>query len=246
MASISHDLWQIDDLEVPVRIYWEKRWDNRVSIAKDAVHLRLPALNQYIPIDSSKKWATKWIYQQFKKDPILKERFKIRKYESGQIIKTYYHSYRLDIRLSNRENSTAKWHSDNIIIQLNSDLNPRETGNTIHLLIAKVIGGYEKPRVKKRIQQINEYCFNGLKISGIRIKNNSSNWGSCSAKGNINISVRTLFAPPRVQDYIFVHELAHRVELNHSPAYWNIVKQVMPDYKQCEKWLKENAELCEF
>lgn len=246
MARVNHELWQIGDLEIPVRIYWEKRWDSRVSIAKDAVHLRLPSVNQYLPFDSSKKWATKWLSRQFKKDPSLKDRFKLRIYQSGDIIKTHFHSYRLDVRFSHRESSIAKWRAGDIIFNLNRDLNPRERSTTVHDLIAKVIGGHEKPRIVGRIKEINAYCFNNLSISGVRIKNNTSNWGSCSAKGNINISVRTLFAPARVQDYIYVHELAHRVELNHSSAYWNIVKQVMPDYKKCEQWLKDNAELCEF
>jgi len=246
MAKVSQELWRIDNLEIPVRIYWERRWDNRVSIAKDAVHLRLPVVNQFSPIDSSKRWATNWLHQQFKKDPSLKERFIIKPYETGQIIKTHFHSYRLVLQSANRDTSTAKWWAGDIIIKLNRHLDDREKSETIHKLIAKVIGAHELPRVKARIKEINEYCFYNLKIKGVRIKNNTSNWGSCSAKGNLNISVRTLFAPPRVQDYIFVHEIAHRVELNHSPAYWNIVEQVMPDYRKCELWLKDNAELCEF
>lgn len=246
MASVTHELWRVDDIEIPVKIYWERRRDNRVSIAKNAVHLRLPTFNKRLPLGPTKKWATDWILQQFRKDTNLKERFLIKKYESGQIIKTHFNSYELTLTRARRETSKAKWENDRILIELNQELDQRDESKTIHTLIARVIGGHEQPRVAARIQEINEYCFGNMEIKGVRIKNNSSNWGSCSAKGNINISTKTLFAPARVQDYIFVHELAHRVELNHSPAYWKIVDQIMPDYKKCEQWLKENVELCEF
>ncbi|MDV7393186.1 M48 family metallopeptidase, partial [Arthrospira platensis SPKY1] len=77
-------------------------------------------------------------------------------------------------------------------------------------------------------------------------KYNSSNWGSCSSGRNINLSTRLLFAPPAVQDYVIIHELAHLVELNHSDRFWKLVSEIMPDYEEKEKWLKEYGHLCEF
>ena len=70
------------------------------------------------------------------------------------------------------------------------------------------------------------------------MKYNHSNWGSCSSKGNINLSTRLLFAPDDVIDYVIIHELAHRIEMNHSPRFWKLVSDAMPDYKEKEKWLK--------
>jgi len=69
---------------------------------------------------------------------------------------------------------------------------------------------------------------------------------SCSSKSNINLSTRLLFAPSDVIDYVIVHELTHLIEMNHSQKFWNLVKSVMPNYKQKEKWLKEYGKLCDF
>ena len=55
--------------------------------------------------------------------------------------------------------------------------------------------------------------------------------GSCSSKGNLNFNWRLIFAPEEVVDYIVVHELAHRKEMNHSRAFYNVVASVLPDYK---------------
>jgi predicted metal-dependent hydrolase len=77
-------------------------------------------------------------------------------------------------------------------------------------------------------------------------KNNVSNWGSCSTKGNVNISTRLLFAPEMVIDYVFIHELAHLVHHDHSDRFWKLVEEKMPDYMQAEKWLKKHSEDCYF
>ena len=99
--------------------------------------------------------------------------------------------------------------------------------------------------------QIKEVHFNNTKyfqeeINTIRFKNNQSNWGSCSSKKNLNFSTRLLFAPQEAIDYVIVHELAHLKELNHSPKFWKIVADVMPNYKEQEAWLKANGHLCQF
>ena len=133
---------------------------------------------------------------------------------------------------------------DKIYLQLNNQLTDPDTTKAIRTLCSRVIGKDQLARVSERIHEINDKCF-GQKIKDIRIKNNSSNWGSCSNSGNINISSKTLLAPYSIQDYIFVHELAHRLEMNHSDRYWSIVEKVMPDYMKCEKWIRNNGHLCE-
>ena len=81
----------------------------------------------------------------------------------------------------------------------------------------------------------------GVTYGRITIKNQKTRWGSCSTKGNLNFNVALMLVPPEVLDYVVVHELCHRLEMNHSPRFWNEVGKVIPDYKKHEKWLKENG-----
>ena len=75
----------------------------------------------------------------------------------------------------------------------------------------------------------------------ITIRNQKTRWGSCSSKGNLNFNCLLMLTPPEVIDYVVVHELCHRKEMNHSGAFWAEVEKVLPDYKEQVKWLKENG-----
>ena len=115
----------------------------------------------------------------------------------------------------------------------------------IRQLISKTIAADCMDEFTKRVDFWNDAYFKET-INNIRFKNNQSNWGSCSSKQNLNFSARLLFAPSDVIDYVIVHELAHLKELNHSQKFWKIVADVMPNYKEKEKWLNQNGHLCQF
>ena len=78
----------------------------------------------------------------------------------------------------------------------------------------------------------------GVQYGRITIRNQKTRWGSCSSKGNLNFNCLLMLAPREVLDYVIVHELCHRKEMNHSPRFWAEVAKIDPDYKKHEKWLK--------
>jgi len=68
-------------------------------------------------------------------------------------------------------------------------------------------------------------------------------WGSCTIKGRINLNINLIKAPQDVIEYIYIHELVHLEIRNHSKSFWLRVENLLPDYKQSKRWLKDNGHL---
>ena len=81
----------------------------------------------------------------------------------------------------------------------------------------------------------------GVTWGRITIRNQKTRWGSCSTGGNLNFNCLLLLTPPEVLDYVVVHELCHRKEMNHSARFWAEVSRICPNYQQHRKWLKQNG-----
>ena len=83
----------------------------------------------------------------------------------------------------------------------------------------------------------------GITYGRITIRNQKTRWGSCSSKGNLNFNCLLMLTPPEVIDYVVIHELCHRKEMNHSKAFWDEVSHVMPDYEKARAWLKSEGDM---
>jgi hypothetical protein len=83
--------------------------------------------------------------------------------------------------------------------------------------------------------------LHGIVIRRVSVRAQKTRWGSCSVRGTISLNWRLIQAPPGVVDYLIIHELMHRREMNHSARYWKLVAQAFPDYRRAEQWLKKSG-----
>jgi len=90
--------------------------------------------------------------------------------------------------------------------------------------------------IKNRLEHFNKHY--GFEYKKISIRNQKSRWGSCSHNGNLSFNYKIVFLKPEIQDYIIVHELCHLNELNHGASFWNLVGEMVRDYKKVRGELK--------
>lgn len=110
-----------------------------------------------------------------------------------------------------------------------------------------------RPAIQKHLRKIatNELparvvelvAIHDIQISRVTVRNQKSRWGSCSKRGTISLNWRLIQTPNFVRDYIILHELAHRKQMNHADKFWQAVERLCPDYLAAERWLKMNAKL---
>lgn len=89
---------------------------------------------------------------------------------------------------------------------------------------------------KLKIEELNK-VYN-LQYRRISIRNQKTRWGSCSRKGNLNFNYKIIHLPEKYLDYIIAHELCHLKEFNHSKRFWDLVAEIIPDYKSIRREIK--------
>ncbi len=81
----------------------------------------------------------------------------------------------------------------------------------------------------------------GLTLAGVSIRAQATRWGSCSSRGRLNLNRNLLFLEPAMVRYLLLHELAHRVHLDHSPAFWSLLARWEPGYRELDRQLRQNG-----
>ena len=133
-------------------------------------------------------------------------------------------------------------HKNWIEKHLNKIEEQQKKADTVEPLSMNEIRALADQAIKVIPERVKYYATKvGVTYGRITIRNQSSKWGSCSSKGNLNFNCRLLFVPDWIVDYVVIHELAHRRFMNHSKAFWKEVEKYMPDYKEQKKLLSRFA-----
>ena len=132
-------------------------------------------------------------------------------------------------------------HRDWIEKQLKKNQQARRAFEDVKPLCREELAQLAKEAAQVIPERVKYYAERlGVSYGRITIRNQRTRWGSCTAKGNLNFNCLLMLTPSFCLDYVVVHELCHRLEMNHSPAFWAQVERVLPDYRESREWLKEH------
>ncbi len=224
---------------IPVRILFEPRFNNRVTVNKKGILLRVNEKQEKAEQRKSIDTLLKWAKNKLGDKPELLDSLPQRKYVNGEILQVGEQEFVISIHYHSAANSTAKLFRNNIVLSLAKGLTPESEANACSYLVAKCLCRFFQPLISERLHDFNHRFFK-KQLGTVKMKYATSFWGHCSAQGNIVISIRLLFAPRSVVDYVLIHELAHLVHHNHSSRFWKLVETVMPSYENAEKHLKDH------
>lgn len=115
---------------------------------------------------------------------------------------------------------------------------PRDMNHSEHVAqaVKAALDAYLLKYLHARAQSYAQQ--HGLVYRDIVLSNARTSWGTCRRDGLIRMNWRLVFLEPELVDYVLAHELAHTVQMNHSPKFWQQVAVLCPDYLRLRKRMK--------
>lgn len=168
-------------------------------------------LEKYWKIENYLAKIPKWKFEEGEKFPYLGKKLTIRYTDNGKP------------RITNKE----------IIIPNNNG------SSSTKLTIERLYRRRARDIISKKISKFEGHFSESF--NKLYIRDQKTKWASCSAKKNISFNWRLLLAPEEVLEYVVVHELIHLEEPNHSRRFWRRIEDILQDYRERRRWLKENS-----
>lgn len=150
-------------------------------------------------------------------------------------------SHTLIIRESRGETAKAERHGQQIIVSLptNTTLDDQHVMRVVRDAVIKALRLEAKNYLSKRLAYLaSNHDFSYQKV---RFSHASGRWGSCSSSGTISLNIALMKLPFELIDYVLIHELSHTVQMNHSPAFWQLVAAADPHYKVHRRALRQET-----
>ena len=242
---------QVAGVTIPVTVSHEPRPNARAIIGASGVVIRVPAGDTTAACEEHVATLLQWVVRTVLRDP---QRYRIRpprSYGDGQLLTIGEDRFRLRIGTAPRATHAVRLDGSEpdgsrvIRIVLSARQSAAAQRHALPRLVSRGLAMAMEPELRRRVEALNRRFFR-QRLGTVRYRFTRSRWGSCNARGNISISTRLLLTPTGVFDYVLIHELAHLVELNHSPRFWRLVAAALPDYRRHQAWLRRHHHDCQF
>ncbi|MFS8185623.1 M48 family metallopeptidase [Rossellomorea marisflavi] len=217
-------------MELEYEIKYSKRKTVNISVERDrSIIVRAPEGVSEEKIDFIIKSKRQWILDKVNHEQKYPVKLEPKEFVSGETIMYLGRNYQLLV--VDEEIEGIEFNQRFLI----SRSNQKEAYS--------LLKDWYMDRAKIKIEpKVKSYAQNlGVNYKEVKISDMKYRWGSCTPNNNVIFNWRLIKAPMHVLDYLIVHELAHLIEPNHTPEFWNIVSIQVPTYLKAKEWLKQNG-----
>lgn len=168
----------------------------------------------------------------------------VKKWINGEKISYKGKEYTIITDVSKKRNVEIKINDRDRFIYINTPLELKKEDRQEAVLKA-IKATFKKNTEQIIAEKLDYWSFvTGISYNSFKVHDATTRYGSCvKSKKSLNFSSRLVMLPSSIIDAIVVHELCHIEQANHGPKFYNLVETYLPDYKESDKWLKENNNL---
>ena len=219
----------LDQLEFPIEVIRTNRKKSAsVQVVDCQVQVIIPQGLSDVRIEQIIREKTSWIRDKLRKQSLMRPK-KPKEYVSGEAFAYLGKNYRL--KLAQGSSEAVKLTLGKLVVGADTDIKRDLTSWYMQ---------HAEKRLNEKVVRFAQVI--GVEPNSVKVKDYKSRWGSCSSFGDISFHWAIIMAPHYIVDYVVVHELCHMIHHNHSPAFWQQVEKVLPNYSECRCWLKLNGQ----
>lgn len=210
-----------------------------IHVDADTVTIMVPQRLAEDEIRQIMEKKANWIYK--RQESIRKDSLNDigKKYVSGEHFPYLGRQYRLKVvKTAGLETPICKQLGGCLQVSIKSDLSGEERKLAVQKALSDWYSIHAEGIIKQRIPDFARQL--GVFPQSIRIKNQKTQWGSCSRSGAVRFNWKIVMAPLPILDYVIVHELCHIIHNHHQIQFWEKVESVIPDYKAKKNWLRDH------
>ena len=225
----------LDDFQIQYQIIYSKRKTIGIILDKErGLLVRAPKRVSKKEITELLIKKEKWIRKSIEKINAIQGTPEPIQFRGGETIRYLGNTYPLRRVREVRRSTLVKFIDDEFIIYV-----PINSNNNQELIRKKMINWYREQAAIIFSNRVEYYSgIIGAKPDSVRIRGFKRRWGACHSNGLIEFNWKILLASIEIVDYLVVHEMAHLIAAGHSPQFREILRDIIPDFKERERWLR--------
>lgn len=221
----------VDGLPLPCHLVRSRRKSLAVHVRHDRIEVRAPMRIARRDILQFLSRHQAWVCRKHE-EKVRRAAEYLSLSDGSEIL---YKARTLTVRLHKASRSEVQVSAGELIIR-GPDLAPDKVAATFKTWLQAQARAW----LPARTRALADHLGVGAKLTDVVFRKTKSKWGHCTAQGRIQYNWLIMLAPDGVIDYMICHEVCHLLHMNHSPAYWQAVARVCPDYKRYVGWLKRH------